>query len=184
MILQQKMTHNQLKYHTVEQALEDVIYFSNRFSIPHPNNTTAAYRPHPNSTPWVFIGGSYPGARAAYIRIRNPETIYASWASSAPVQAQRDMSSYWQAARRSLPANCSNDWVAVTKYVDNLFATGSAKEIYDLKSLLIAAEFSGPGGNMKRITDENLLSDANIQNTRNAEAARWLMDPLGVFQVG
>jgi hypothetical protein len=35
------------------------------------------------------------GARAAMIRERNPETWFASWASSAPVEAQVDMSVYY-----------------------------------------------------------------------------------------
>lgn len=35
------------------------------------------------------------GARAAMIRERNPETWFAGWASSAPVEAQIDMSVYF-----------------------------------------------------------------------------------------
>lgn len=177
------MTQQQLKYHTVEQALEDVVYFANRFSIPHPDNRTTAYRPHPSTTPWVMIGGSYPGNRAAFMRVRNPEIIYASWASSAPVQAQTHMASYWQAARRSLPGNCSNDWVAVTRYVDDILGSGSDSEVYRLKRRLIEAEFTGPGGDRSRIEAENLLSEANIRNTANYYVARYLMDPLGRFQV-
>ena len=49
------------------------------------------------------------------MRQRNPETIFAAWASSAPVHAQVDMASYYKAAERSLTRNCSADWVAVTR---------------------------------------------------------------------
>ena len=174
-------TKEQWQFHTVEQALEDVIYFAQRFSFPHPDYHTTSYRPHPSNTPWIFIGGSYPGMRAAYIRIRNPETIYASWASSAPVEAQIDMSSYWQAAERALPSNCSNDWVAVTKYVDEVFTNGSNQSIYDLKARLIVAEFSGPGGNttaLKQLGYPGIVETYNV-----SDVVAYLMDPLGQYQV-
>lgn len=131
----------------------------------------------------MFIGGSYPGARAAFIRIRNPETIYASWASSGPVQAQIDMSSYWKAAQRSLPTNCSNDWIAVTKYVDDIFTNGSAKDVFDLKTILTTAEYSGPGGNTTLLEQDGYLESDYINSTSVLIAAKYLMDPVGSFQV-
>jgi len=71
----------------------------------------------------VFLGVSYPGIRAALVREKYPETIFASLSSSAPVHAQIDMSVYWDHIYRSLNAigfkNCTNDIVAVTKYIDN-----------------------------------------------------------------
>jgi len=135
------ITKEQWQFHTVEQVLEDVIYFAQRFSFLHPDDHTTSYRPHPSGTPWIAIGGSYPGIRAAYLRIRNPEIIYASWASSAPVEAQIDMSSYWKAAERALPRNCSNDWVSITKHFDEVLSNGSDQEVYDLKARIIAAEW-------------------------------------------
>ena len=176
-----RTTKEQWQFLTVEQALEDIIYFAQRFSFPHPQYHYASSRPHPAVTPWVFIGGSYSGNRAAYLRIRNPETIYASWASSAPVQGQIDMSSYWQAAERALPRNCSNDWVAVTKYVDGVFTYGSAQEIHDLKSRIMAAEFTGPGGDMTLLEKYRYLSIVDQFST--AKVAYYLMDPLGHYQV-
>jgi hypothetical protein len=45
------------------------------------------------------------GVRAAMIRERNPETWFASWASSAPVEAQVDMSVYYNPMQQvRLPA--------------------------------------------------------------------------------
>jgi hypothetical protein len=131
-----------------EQALEDTVYFAQNF---HPAGLQQSWRAlSPSQTPWVFIGGSYPGmssvhtgrrscrlsvarnlkpwsspccywlasipgnagsserkpcakltyklcagVRAAVVRERNPETWFASWASSAPVEAQVDMSVYF-----------------------------------------------------------------------------------------
>ncbi|KAF9651937.1 peptidase S28 [Thelephora ganbajun] len=173
-------TKEQWQFHTVEQALEDVVYFAQRFSFPHPDQRTASYRPHPSSTPWIFIGGSYPGIRAAYLRIRNPETIYASWSSSAPVEAQIDMSSYWQAAERALPRNCSNDWIAVTKYFDKVFTDGSDQEVHDLRVRIVTAEFTGPGGNTTMLEELGYLRE--VDNFNVSKLAYYLMDPLGNFQ--
>jgi hypothetical protein len=67
----------QLSFLTVEQALEDVVTFANNFTLP--TSASAAGRINgsdslrPNKTPWIFIGGSYPGARAAIMRVRNPD---------------------------------------------------------------------------------------------------------------
>jgi hypothetical protein len=174
-------TTEQWKFHTVEQALEDVVYFAQSFSFPHPDSRTTSYRPYPSTTPWIFIGGSYPGVRAAYLRIRNPETIFASWASSAPVQAQIDMSSYWQAAERALPRNCSNDWVAVTKYFDDVFMKGSEQEAHDLRLRLVAAEFTGPGGNTTLLDESDYLQ--SVDQFKVTDLATYLMDPLGSYQV-
>ena len=176
-----KTTKAQWRFHTVEQALEDVIYFAQRFSFPHPDYYTASYRPHPSTTPWIVIGGSYPGIRAAYLRIRNPETIYAAWASSAPVEAQIDMSSYWQAAERALPRNCSNDWVAVTKYMDDVLIYGSQQQVHNLKTRIVAAEFTGPGKNTKKLDQLGYLKI--IDQFTPAHLGNYLMDPLGHYQV-
>jgi len=71
----------------------------------------------------VFLGASYPGIRAALVREKYPETIFASLSSSAPVHAQIDMSVYWDHLYRGLGAvgfkNCTNDIVAVIKYIDD-----------------------------------------------------------------
>lgn len=174
-------TKEQWQFHTVEQALEDVIYFAQRFSFPHPDSRTASYRPYPSTTPWIFIGGSYPGIRAAFLRIRNPETIFASWASSAPVEAQVDMSSYWQAAERALPRNCSNDWVAVTKYFDEVITNGGDQEVYDLKARIVTAEFTGPGGNITLLKELDIPQVVDQYNV--SDLATYLMDPLGDYQV-
>jgi Serine carboxypeptidase S28 len=59
------------KYLDNEQALQDVVYFATHFQPPgHEYDTLTS-----NSTPWVWIGGSYPGIRAAIIRQRNPDVF-------------------------------------------------------------------------------------------------------------
>lgn len=55
-------------YLTVDQALEDVAYFAKNLSTGgyQTDNMTALA---PSNTPWVWIGGSYPGERGAWARI-------------------------------------------------------------------------------------------------------------------
>lgn len=43
---------------------------------------------------WVSFGGSYPGMLAGWFRLKFPQLIHASIASSAPVQAKVDMNEY------------------------------------------------------------------------------------------
>jgi hypothetical protein len=75
-------------------------------------NFTLASRPQqdmrPNAVPWVFIGASYPGIRAAWMRLRNPEVIYASLSSSAPVQIKTDFWEYMVAVERLISAKTSS----------------------------------------------------------------------------
>jgi hypothetical protein len=80
----------------------------------------------------------------ALLRVRNPEIIFAVWASSAPVEAQVDMASYYKAAERSLTRNCSADWVTVTRYVDHVLMGSNDTLKDEVKFALMKAELSGP----------------------------------------
>ncbi|KAF2875893.1 serine carboxypeptidase S28-domain-containing protein [Massariosphaeria phaeospora] len=102
---------------TTEQSLADVDSFAKQFSRPNINYTLT-----PDKTPWVFIGGSYPAMRAAFMRDKYPDTIYASFASSAPVEASVDMSFYFDPIPRGMVrygfGNCSSDIHAAIKSID------------------------------------------------------------------
>ena len=91
------------------------------------------------------------------------------------------MSSYWQAAERAIPRNCSNDWVAVTKYVDELFTNGTDQQINNLKTRIITAEFTGPGGNTTQLDESGYLDD--LDQIDVSTVVTYLTDPLGDFQV-
>jgi hypothetical protein len=114
---------------TTEQSLADVERFAKQFSRKNINVTLT-----PDKTPWVFVGGSYPGMRAAFMRNMYPDTIYASWASSAPVQASIDQSFYFDPVWRGMNAkgfgNCTKDIQAAVRYMDKVMDTdkrGAAK---------------------------------------------------------
>ena len=98
----------------------------------------------PASTPWVFLGASYPGIRAALVREKYPETIFASLSSSAPVNAQVDMSVYFDHIYRGLNAvglkNCTNDLVAVIKYIDGQLSRDNTAAAIKKQYLGVGAE--------------------------------------------
>ncbi|QIX02443.1 hypothetical protein AMS68_007960 [Peltaster fructicola] len=114
------------RYLTIEQALEDVVYLAQHFQPEGLNSSWTKL--HPSQTPWVFLGGSYPGNRAAWLRIRNPDIIYASWASSAPVETVVDMSTYYTQVYSDMTANCSADMAAASSYLTDVLTNGSAKD--------------------------------------------------------
>lgn len=92
----------------------------------------------------MFIGGSYPGTRAALVRKKYPETIFASFSSSAPVQAQIDMSAYFDQIYRGLNAlgfkNCTNDIVAAIKYIDDQLSKADTAAAIKKQYLGVGAE--------------------------------------------
>ncbi|KAF9456269.1 peptidase S28 [Collybia nuda] len=177
-------TADQWKFLNTEQALEDVVFFANSFAKSGAANAADSSDPpslplHPSTVPWIFLGGSYPGIRGSFLRIRNPETIFATWASSAPVQAEVDMASYYKAAERSLTRNCSADWVAVTRHVDAVLQGSDETAKVDMKFDLLKARLSGPGGNT---TGADNLTRAKANATDVVDAASILMDPLDFYQ--
>jgi hypothetical protein len=54
-----------LKLHTISQALDDFVYFAENVKLPMPRGDTEDIRPH--KTPWIIMGGSYPGALAVWM---------------------------------------------------------------------------------------------------------------------
>lgn len=173
---------NEWQYLTVDQALEDFVVFAQGFTLPSGSRIKlkSADALRPQKTPWIVVGASYPGVRAALLRIRNPEVTFASWASSAPVQSQINMASYYEAVERALPRNCSSDWVTVTKYVDGVLLGNDTAEQIVVKRALYVASLSGPGGN---ITLVQPLSDASIVAISSDDIVGVLSDPMITFQV-
>ena len=180
--IKDRFTVNEWQYLTVDQALEDVAAFARGFTLPSGSRIKlkSADALRPQNSPWIVVGASYSGLRAALLRIRNPEVVFASWASSAPVQSQINMASYFEAIERALPRNCSADWVAVTKYVDGVLMGNNTTEQIAIKRALYVASQSGPGGNT---TSVEPLSDATIMAIASDVIVGVLLDPLIIFQV-
>ena len=162
------------KYLNTEQALQDPVYFANNFQPPDLERYWSMLSP--KKAPWVWLGGSYPGIRGAQTRVRNPETFYASWASSAPTQAGVDMWTYYAQAERSMTRNCSADYTAVTRYVDATLINGTEQEISNLKYDLYRAVQASP---------DNEQPDVNRSKADalgNVDLGYYLLLPLSFYQ--
>ncbi|KAH8647616.1 serine carboxypeptidase S28-domain-containing protein [Tricladium varicosporioides] len=109
-------------YLTAEQALEDVAVFAKNFSLA----SQAEKDLRPSAVPWVMIGASYPGVRAAWMRLRNPEVVFASLSSSAPVELQIDFWQYFYAYEQALNdygyKGCLNDLHAFANWLTDVVA--------------------------------------------------------------
>ena len=163
------------RYLNTEQALQDPVYFAHHFQ---PKGLEAHWKVlSPTATPWIWLGGSYPGIRGAQMRVRNPETFFASWASSAPTQAAVDMWVYYAAAERSMTRNCSADYTAITRHVDSVLANGSKTEVEDLKVALYTAILSKTGG-----VKPTSINRTEAMAMSNGDVASNLLTPLSFYQ--
>ena len=51
------LTSQSLGFLTIQQAIDDLVYFARHVDLPMPGG----HNVKPNTTPWVLIGGSYSG---------------------------------------------------------------------------------------------------------------------------
>lgn len=51
-----------LQVHTIQQAIDDLVYFAKNVHLPMPGGDQVS----PDKAPWILIGGSYPGALVSY----------------------------------------------------------------------------------------------------------------------
>ncbi|KAJ5101402.1 hypothetical protein NUU61_003624 [Penicillium alfredii] len=127
------------QYLTNKQALADIPFFAQNFNRKEYGRVDL----RPDATPWVMVGGSYAGMRAAFTRNEYPETIFAAYASSAPVQARIDMSVYFDQVYAGMVANgylnCTKDLRAAMQYIDGELAKNASA------AAAIKQRFFGPG---------------------------------------
>ncbi|TFK21622.1 hypothetical protein FA15DRAFT_672436 [Coprinopsis marcescibilis] len=126
------LTVSNLKYHTIEQAVDDLVYFAQNVELAMPGGNTAAIRP--NQTAWILIGGSYSGALTAWTMGHRPGTFWAGYSSSGVVQPLLDFWQYWEPARNHMPANCSADVQRVVGYIDDAIASENSTLISQIQT--------------------------------------------------
>jgi len=118
-----------LRVHTIQQAIDDLVYFAQNVNLPMPNGNNVA----PGKAPWILIGGSYSGALTSWTMVNKPDVFFAGYASSAVVQSITQFWQYFDPIRQFMPQNCSADVQAVISHVDETFTKGSPAEIQALK---------------------------------------------------
>ncbi|EJF57333.1 hypothetical protein DICSQDRAFT_69770 [Dichomitus squalens LYAD-421 SS1] len=117
------------RVHTVQQAIDDLVYFAQNVQLPMLGGDQVA----PGNAPWVLIGGSYAGALTSYTLTSRPGVFTAGYASSAVVQAISDFWGYFEPIRQYMPANCSADVEAVIAHVDSVIQSNDTAAITALK---------------------------------------------------
>ncbi|KAG9045423.1 hypothetical protein FS837_006333 [Tulasnella sp. UAMH 9824] len=126
----QSLSTANLRYLSIDQAIEDTRYFIEHVKLPWTKKATSS---HPDVVPWVNLGCSYPGVLSAYTQKKYPKKFAAAWASSAPVQAVGDFWQYFEPIEEGMPKNCSKDVAAVIKHVDEILLYGSEADKHKLK---------------------------------------------------
>ncbi|CAG8597774.1 16716_t:CDS:2, partial [Acaulospora colombiana] len=113
-----------LKTLTVEQALADFARF-----IAYPPDIPVKI---PKHSKWIFVGGSYAGNIATWMREKYPELVFAAWASSAPLLAKINFFEYDQEVGRVLP--CRKDVADAISFVNEVLLSGNKTAINALKA--------------------------------------------------
>jgi hypothetical protein len=139
------------RYLTTEWALADVDVFVSGFWRKEWPNVDFS----PKSTRWISMGGSYPGMMAAMMRIGYPDTIFAAYASSAPIQASIEMPGYYDQIWEGINAyskSCAADLTAAIKEIDKRLKDTAQRE--SLKESLLGCQ-----KDKKEVPDARFASD-------------------------
>ncbi|EIW78768.1 hypothetical protein CONPUDRAFT_155499 [Coniophora puteana RWD-64-598 SS2] len=123
------LTSQSLEVHTVEQAVQDLVYFAQNVDLPWQGGDSVK----PDKTPWVLVGGSYSGALTSWTMVSQPGVFYAGYASSGVVEAITDYYGYYTPIREYMPQNCSADVEAVISFLDGLYGSNNQTGIQALK---------------------------------------------------
>lgn len=123
------LSTDNMKYLTLRNAIADMNYFAKHVKLPFDTSGKS----NADKAPWIFVGGSYTGALAAWISSIAPGTFWAYHASSAPAEAVYDYWQYFYPVQQGMPSNCSKDVTLVVEHVDDVLSTGSEAEKLNLK---------------------------------------------------
>jgi hypothetical protein len=99
-------------------------------------------------------------------------SIFASWASSAPVQASVNMASYYRAVARALPTNCTTDFAAAIKFYDSAVSGNNATLESAVKNGVVSA------------ATDSKTTFAATDALDDASAGEYMLGPWSVFQNG
>ncbi|KAL1850398.1 hypothetical protein VTK73DRAFT_9690 [Phialemonium thermophilum] len=130
------LTVANLRYLTLDNAIRDNAYFARHFDPPFDPSGRSA----PAHAPWIFTGGSYPGALAGWIAHLDPGTFWAYHGSSGVVEAVGDFWQYFVPVMDATPQNCTRDLTAVIDYVDEVLIHGSPAQKKKLKDRFLLGD--------------------------------------------
>ena len=128
------LSDKSLAVHTLENAIDDLVYFANNVKLPFPNDLQDPSQVGPDKVPWILVGGSYPGALTSWTMVARPGVFHAGWSSSGVVEAITYYWGYFEPIRQNMPMNCSADIQQVISYIDSKGIYGTESEKQLLKS--------------------------------------------------
>ncbi|PWN26716.1 hypothetical protein BDZ90DRAFT_280210 [Jaminaea rosea] len=108
---------DELRWLNNRQALED----SNNFAR-HVKLQGVSEPMNSNDQPYIAYGGSYPGARAAHLRVLFPEVWYGAFASSAVIAAVESFPEYFYPLARGINTTASQALQAAVAAMDTILA--------------------------------------------------------------
>jgi hypothetical protein len=109
-------------------------------------------------------------------------SIFASWASSAPVQAQVDMRSYFHPVAAGLPAPCGQHFATAIRFFDEAMGNASANAVQTtslVKNDLVQA-FTGTGQTVT-VAASDAQPPANIASLLKALFNDWQVRLRPIF---
>ncbi|KAM7222991.1 serine-type peptidase [Rhypophila decipiens] len=119
------LTVQNLTYLTLENSLQDMVYFAKTFVPPFDSSGNSSS----TNAPYIFLGGSYTGAITHWLATLYPgEGFWAYHAVSAVVQAVGDFHNFFDPVFEYLPKNCSKDVTEVIDHIDRILLYGTAEE--------------------------------------------------------
>jgi pimeloyl-ACP methyl ester carboxylesterase len=136
-----------------DQAFADSANFMK--NVKFPNITRDLTAP---STPWIYYGGSYGGARAAYMRVLYPDLVYGAIASSGlfcglvqlprnahgdhagVVEATLSMWQYSDSIRLFANQTCMGALSSAVATIDGIVAKNNTVDVQTLKGLFGLAD--------------------------------------------
>ncbi|KAG0226418.1 Thymus-specific serine protease, partial [Mortierella sp. GBA43] len=114
-----------LQYLTLDQSIDDIIYFIDHFATLQPSFANTFTDPTEESSlpRWILAGCSYGGNLAAWTRQRYPSKVFAAFASSAPLRSALDFYEYSTSQTQFLGKQCSHDLALVRDFLDGALQT-------------------------------------------------------------
>eukprot|EP00475_Leptophrys_vorax_P004879 TRINITY_DN1291_c0_g1_i1.p1 TRINITY_DN1291_c0_g1~~TRINITY_DN1291_c0_g1_i1.p1 ORF type:complete len:396 (+),score=104.95 TRINITY_DN1291_c0_g1_i1:111-1298(+) len=94
-----------LKFLNTKQALADLAYFIQTYQD-QINADNGITEPHQNQ--WIALGGSYPGALSAWLRIKYPHLVVGSLSSSGVVNAILNFTAFDEQVARATGHECAS----------------------------------------------------------------------------
>ena len=156
---------DELRWLNNRQALQDSARFVQKMRFPEAGNEnlTALHQPV------IYYGGSYPGARAAHMRVLYPDLIFGAIASSAVVAAIEEFPDYMYPISRGAQQDCAQAIQSAVAWIDRIVAPEPWLGQHQRKQ------------DKKKVAQlKDLFGLAKLENT--ADFANLLSYPLGSFQ--